>query len=195
MQTTIAPDTDQETRIARLREELAQLGALLTTSKMPADTEEEFLRHVLEYETAEPITLLRLLENAGYEMPPPDTLDDTRIDVKLGEALSKMATLGAYVIHTDHLTGRELYEYLFNEGLREEAVLFPENAGYSYIIDLTGSGSDAHIQLWLKHYASEEYRQRWAQDWPDDHIPAHEDPPYPRDAHLPKPPASNRNGE
>lgn len=182
------PATDQDERIANLRSEIEKIGGTaISLDTMPADMEEEFLRQVLEYETAEPITLMRTLENMGYQMPAPDTLDDSHIDARLGEALSKMATIGVYVKHTDHLTSRELYVYLFTDGLREEAILFPDNPGYSYIIDLTGSGSDADNQTWLKHYASEDNRQRWAQDWPDDHIPAHEDPPYSRDAHLPRP--------
>lgn len=185
---TAAP-SDQEERIAKLRAELEKLGgSTITLESMPADMEEEFLRHVLEYETAEPITIMRVLENGGYVMPAPDTLDDTGINVKLGEALSKTATYGVYLLHTNHLTSRELYTYLFNEGFREEAVLFPDNPSYAYMIDLTGSGSEEDNQTYLRYYADEEHRKQWAHDWPDDHIPEHEDPPFDRDRFLPKAP-------
>ena len=71
-----ADEPNQEERIAKLRAELEKLGGSTTTlESMPADMEEEFLRHVLEYETAEPISLLRLLENSGLEVPAPETLD------------------------------------------------------------------------------------------------------------------------
>ena len=101
-------------------------GNALSLESMPADMEEEFLRQVLEYENAEPTTLFRLLENSGLDIPPPDQLDDDAVTIKLKEIVERMATLGAYLLHTDHLTDRELYVYLFADGLREEAVLFPK---------------------------------------------------------------------
>ena len=187
--TQFADEPDQEERIAKLRQELERLGGnALSLESMPADMEEEFLRQVLEYENAEPTTLFRLLENSGLDIPQPDQLDDDAVTIKLKEIVERMATLGAYLLHTDHLTDRELYVYLFADGLREEAVLFPENPSYAYIIDLTGSGSDADNQIYLKYYADEEHRQQWARDWPDDHLPEHEDPPLDRDRFLPQSP-------
>jgi hypothetical protein len=76
----------------------------------------------------------------------------------------------------------------YNDGLREEAVLFPENPSYAYIIDLTSSGSDEDNQIYLKYYADEEHRNQWALDWPDDPMPDHENPPYDRDRTLPQSP-------
>jgi hypothetical protein len=180
---------DQETRIRKLREQLEKIGGSTTTlESMPADMEEEFLRHVLEYETAEPISLFRLLENAGLEVPAPDQLDGTNLTAKLQEVIQRMATLGAYLQHTNHLSDRELYDYLYRDGLREEAVLFPENPSYAYMIDLTGSGSDEDNLIYLKYYADEEHRKQWALDWPDDPMPQHEDPPFDRDSSLPQSP-------
>ena len=63
--------------IARLREEVEKLGGnTMSLESMPADMEEEFLRHVLEYESAEPISLLQLLTNSGLAVSAPDELDD-----------------------------------------------------------------------------------------------------------------------
>ena len=186
---TDGQDDDQDTRIAKLRKQLEELGGSATTlESMPADMEEEFLRHVLEYETAEQISLFRLLENAGLEIPAPEQLDDTALTAKLQDIIQRMATLGAYLLHTNHLSDRALYEYLYHEELREEAVLFPENPSYAYMIDLTGSGSDEDNQTYLKYYADEEYRNQWALDWPDDPKPQHEDPPFDRDSSLPQSP-------
>lgn len=184
-----ADEPSQEERINKLRSELEKLGGSTSTlESMPADMEEEFLRHVLEYETAEQISLLRLLENAGLEVPPPESLDDDALKIKLKEIIDRMASVGSYLLHTNHLSDRELYEYLYHEALREETVLFPENPSYAYMIDLTGSGSEADNQAYLKYYADEIYRRRWAHDWPDDRMPEHEEPPYDRDRFLPQSP-------
>jgi hypothetical protein len=181
------PD-DQNKRIERLREELKALGGSTTSyESMPLDMEEEFLRHVLEYETAQPTSLFHLLENSGVEIPAPDQLD-TNLTPKLLEIIQRLATLGAYLLHTNHLSDRELYDYLYHDGLREEAVLFPENPSYAYMIDLTGSGSDEDNLIYLKHYADDEHRKQWAHDWPDDPMPPHADPPFNRDSSLPQSP-------
>ena len=186
---TFTEEPDQEKRIEKLREELEKLGGSVTSlESMPADMEEEFLRHVLEYESAETIAIFRLLENAGLEIPPPDQLDDQTLTAKLQEIVQRMASLGVYLLHTNHLSDRGLYEYLFLDGLRDEAVPFPENPSYAYVIDLTGSGSDADNQIYLKHYADEEYRNQWAHDWPSEPMPPHEDPPFDRDSSLPQSP-------
>jgi hypothetical protein len=131
---------------------------------------------------------MRLLENSGLEVPAPETLDKDTLRIKLKELIERMSTLGAYVFHTNHFSDRELYDYLYHDALREEAVLFPENPSYAYMIDLTGSGSEEDNQTYLKYYADEEYRRQWAHDWPDDAIPEHEDPPFDRDRFLPQSP-------
>jgi len=184
-----ADEPSQEERINKLRAELEKLGGNTSTlESMPADMEEEFLRHVLEYETAEQISLLRLLENAGLEVPAPETLDDDALKIKLKEIIDRMASVGAYVLHTNHLSDRDLYDYLYHDALREETVLFPENPSYAYMIDLTGSGGEDDNATYLKYYADEEYRRQWAHDWPDDPIPEHEEPPFDRDRFLPQSP-------
>ncbi|HEU4710439.1 MAG TPA: hypothetical protein VFS76_02685 [Pyrinomonadaceae bacterium] len=189
MSVTQSDEPDQEERIAKLRQELEKLGgSTISLESMPADVEEEFLRQVLEYETAEPISLFRLLGNTGLEIPAPDELDDQALARKLKEIVERMASIGAYLLHTNHLNDRELYHYLYFEGLREEAVLFPENPSYAYMIDLTGSGSELDNHIYLKYYADPEHREQWARDWPNDAMPDHEDPPFDRDRFLPQSP-------
>jgi hypothetical protein len=184
-----ADEPSQEERIAKLRAELEKLGGSTSTlESMPADMEEEFLRHVLEYETAEQISLLRLLENSGLNVPAPESLDDDALKLKLKEIIERMASVGAYLLHTNHVSDRDLYEYLYHDALREETVLFPENPSYAYMIDLTGSGSEDDNQTYLKYYADAEYRRQWAHDWPGDPMPEHEEPPFDRDRYLPQSP-------
>jgi hypothetical protein len=156
--THFAEEPNQEQRIAKLREEIGSWAAVRCHSKICPDMEEEFLRHVLEYETAEPISLFRMLENSGLDLPSPESLGSVDVTTKLTETLERMASLGAYLLHTNHLSDLALYEYLYNDGLREEAVLFPENPGYAYMIDLTGSGSEEDNHVYLKYYADEKQR-------------------------------------
>lgn len=182
-------EPDQQRRIEMLRDELIKLGGNMSTEPdMPADLEEQFLRHVLEYEQAQPITLIELLKNAGLEMPAPDDLDDGELTTRLWEVIERLASLGAYIFHTNHLSDRELYSYLYSDGLMEKATLFPEDPSYAYMIDLTGSGSEEDNQTYFKYYADDEYRQQWREDWPEDVIPEREDPPFDRDAKLPRSP-------
>ena len=107
-------ETDQKERIRKLRAELEKIGGSIIDrhERLPPDMEEEFLRHILEYETQERMTLLKWLENSGVQVPAPDQLDDKRLSVKLEEVIYGMAYLGAYLLHTNHLSDRELYEFL-----------------------------------------------------------------------------------
>jgi hypothetical protein len=185
----IDDEPNQEQRIEKLRDEVRQLGGTFSTEvELPSDLEEEFLKHVLEYEQAQPITLQQMLRNAGFDMPVPDDLDDGELTTRLWEVIERIASLGAYLLHTNHLSDRELYAYLYGDALREEAMLFPEDPNYAYMIDLTGSGSDEDNQIYFRYYADEEYRAQWAKDWPDDEMPPREEPPYARDLHLPQSP-------
>jgi hypothetical protein len=182
-------EPDQEQRIEKLKAQLQTLGEGFSDhSGLSADMEEEFLKHILAFETAEPTSLLQWLENAGQDVPPPEELDDTQLHTKLWEVIRRMASLGAYLHNTNHLSDRELYTYLFEEGLREDAVLFPDNPGYVYGLDLLGSGSEEDLQLYMKYFADEAYRAEWKADFPELDFPPHEDPPFDRDKDLPRSP-------
>jgi len=183
-------EPDQEKRIEKLRAELEKLGPseMMQASDLPADLEEQFLKHIIDFETAEQMTLMQWLENAGLEIPAPAELSDEMLHAKLWEIIKGMASLGAYLHNTNHLSDRELYSYLHDDGLREPTVLFPENPGFVYGIDILGSGSDEDMQEYMRYFADEEYRQQWAKDFPDFEMPPREQPPFDRDKDLPKSP-------
>jgi hypothetical protein len=46
-------------------------------SEVPAEVEEGFWKHVVDYEEAPWTTNFQQLENAGVSLPPPDSLKDT----------------------------------------------------------------------------------------------------------------------
>ena len=180
-------EPDQEKRIEKLKAQLETLGEGFSDhSGLSANMEEEFLKHILAFETAESASLLQWLENAGQDVPPPGSLDDAQLHTKLWEVINRMASLGAYLHNTNHLSDRELYTYLFEDGLREDAVLFPDNPGYVYGLDLLGSGSEEDMQLYMKYFADEASRAEWKADFPGLEMPPHEDPPFDRDKDLPK---------
>ena len=185
-------EPDQEECVAKLRIELRKLGTKIHTIEefsLTADQEDEFLHRVFD-ETQEPMSLLRWLQNSGLEVPAPDELDERTLTTKLKEVTEGMAALGAYLVHTNHLSDRDLYEFL-SDCFTEEVVLFPENPDYAYIIDLIGgieSGSTEDIQTYLRYYADEKARVKWGHDWPGDKIPKHEELPFDRDRFLPQSP-------
>lgn len=182
-------EPDQDKRIEQLRNELQKLGGEIShESDLPADMEEEFLKHILAFETAREMPLMEWLANAGFEVPSPEQLTDAELPEKLLALVNRMASLGAYLHNTNHLSDRELYSYLFHDGLREPTVLFPENPGFVYGLDLLGSGSDEDTTLYMRYYADDEYREQWSRDFPDFEMPPRESPPYDRDKDLPKSP-------
>lgn len=150
------------------------------------DLKEAFLDRIAEYESREPRPLLEVVAESGVTLPAPEELDDAQIGAKLWELIHWLSLAGTFLHNTDHLSDRELYTELWREELREPAVLMPEDTSFGYHIDMVGSGSEEHIHLYLKHYADERARQSWKEDWPEDEIPEHEDPPYDRDRRLPQ---------
>jgi hypothetical protein len=149
------------------------------------ELEEDFLRGVIEYETAPLTTHFQQLEEAGVELPAPESMDDERLSAKLWEVIEALARMRVFLESTNHLSDRKLYTLLWSEELREEIPLMTFDELSAWHIDMIGSGSDEDTYLWMKHYADEETRRQWKKDWPDYEMPEHEDPPYDRDRHLP----------
>ena len=101
------------------------------------------------------------------------------------EALKQRTNV--FLTNTDHLSDRDLYGALWHRVLRDEVSALPDTPGSATHVDLVGTGSEDDIRLYLRYYADEDWRRQWVVDFPDDDVPAHEDPPYDRDGHLPQP--------
>jgi len=156
----------------------------------PAEMEESFWGHVVDYEEAPWTTNFHQLESAGVSLPPPDSLNDQELTAKLWEVIHKLALLQVFIEQTDHLSDRELYAHLWTDSLREETKMLPLAANSAWHIQMLGGGSEEDNQLYLKYYADDASRQQWQADFPNDPLPAHQDPPYDRDRLLPKPDCS-----
>jgi hypothetical protein len=187
-------DPVQESRQIRI-ERLKRRAEELTGGQMssfasddyPSEIKEKFWQYVVAFEQAQWVTPFDMLVNGGLSLPPSAELDDTRLTAKLWEVINGLALLGAYLHNTDHLSDRELYEYLWNDALREETVLQPNDPDFACHIDLVGSGSEEDTFLYLKYYADEDERRWWSEEWPDDVMPNHEQAPFDRDRYLPTP--------
>lgn len=183
-------DVDREIRIEKMRQELDEIagGKMISGHLGPVTSkiEEAFLEQVLAYERAELDTNFNRLVQRGVALPPPAELDDAALSAKLTEVIHELGELRCFLHDTDHLSDRELYEWLRSSGLRDDS---PDISGMPDAVWQTspiGAGGDADTAIWLKHYAGEEERQRWHHDFPDDPIPAHEPLPFDRDRHLPR---------
>jgi hypothetical protein len=182
-------DVDREIRIEKMKRELDEIagGKMLSGSLGPVspEIEEAFLEQVLAYERAEFDTNFNRLIQRGVALPPAAELDDASLSVKLAEIIRELAELHCFLEDTDHLSDRELYDSLWSSGLREES---PDISGMpgAWHTSPIGGGSEEDMVIWLKYYASEEDRQRWHLNFPNDPMPVHEPLPFDRDRHLPK---------
>lgn len=120
-------------------------------------------------------------------LPPAEITDETLTPI-LWELLHKLSLQGFYVLHTDHLTDRELYAELWERGLRDPAHLPGRNPRGGWYHDFLGSWGEDDMQLWLRYYATDEERAKHAQEYPEDVIPPKEKPVSNRDWRLPKGP-------
>jgi len=183
-------DVDREIRIEKMKRELDEIagGKMFTGSlgTVPPKIEEVFLEQVLAYEQAEFDTSFNRLIQRGIALPPAAELGEAALSAKLAEVIRELAELRCFLEDTDHLNDRELYDWLWSSGLRDES---PDISGVldgAWHTSPIGAGSDEDTLIWLKYYANEENRQRWHLDFPDDPMPPHEPLPFDRDRDLPK---------
>jgi hypothetical protein len=184
-------EDDRDRRIEDLKRQAEELcGGQMNIDSLddyPAEVEEEFWKQLVDYEEAPWTTNFHQLERAGVSLPPPDSLKDEELTAKLWEVIHQLALLRVFIEVTDHLSDRELYTHLWTDSLREETKALPPAANSAYHIQMLGGGSEEDNRLYLQYYADEASRQHWQEEFPNDPIPTHEDPPYDRDRLLPKP--------
>lgn len=126
------------------------------------------------------------LERLGIIMKPAELLSDKEVTDALWEVIEGLAECQVFLSCTDHLSDRELYEHLRTESLLEEHPDLPMGDNACIHLDILGACSEEDIYHYLKYYADEVYRQHMLEEFPDEPMPEHVDPPYDRDRHLPK---------
>jgi hypothetical protein len=183
-------DVDREIRIEKMRRQLDEIagGKMISGSfgAVPSKMEEAFLERALAYERAEFDTNFNRLVQRGVALPPAAELDDAALRARLTEVIRVLGELRCFLQDTDHLSDRELYDWLWSSALRDDSPDISGMPDAAWQTSPIGAGTDKDTLIWLKYYANEEDRQRWHFDFPDDPMPAHEPPPFERDRHLPK---------
>ena len=74
----------------------------------------------------------------------------------------------------DHLSDRELYTLLWSDLLPQQMDALDEDT--TWHIDILGGCSEEDLQLRLKYYADDDFRDCWAKEWPDDELPPRDVP-------------------
>lgn len=184
-------NADRQIRIKRLREEARKLGAdnvkLGEDDDLDPEDAEEFWEQVVDFEKAPWTTLRAELDSLGIELPDPAGLPDEEVAEHLEIIIPALASMRVFLERTNHLGDAELYHKLWSDVLREETKLLPNDPVSAYHLDMLGGGSDEDNQIYLTYYADEAERMNWTEQFPDEILPDHVDPPYDRDARLPRP--------
>jgi hypothetical protein len=176
-------------------EKLKQQADAVTGGKMqsgfspdcPPEMQERFCKQALAlaFEATPAVEPLQKPVESGMTLPSPEALEDTALTSKLWEVIDGLAAIGIYLFFTDHLSDRELYERLWRDVLRDPMELTDDD-GAAWHVDMSSGGSEEDTLVYLKYYADDDARRRWAQEWPNDPLPPAEDPPFDRDRRLPQ---------
>ena len=151
------------------------------------DALERHLKFLVTIEEEETSTLARQLITDGIELPPPDTLDDDGIVIKLRDVILGLARRHTVLLSTNHLDDRALYSHLWNHTLNEPCHELDDSLGdCTEHIDLLGNGSEESERLYLQYYADDFEREDWRDDHPGEPLPPKLDPPSKRDSRMPK---------
>ena len=89
-----------------------------------------------DFELAPMTTNLQQLKEVGVSMPREEGLCDRDVQQNLWEVIETLADLGVYLLHTDHLSDRELYRMLEQEVLRDKVRDLPPSQGVIEFVDL-----------------------------------------------------------
>ena len=166
---------DRQARIRELEEEIRARGAAYHVDEdFDEEMREAFLEHVLAFEDAPETTLRERLSEAGHREP-----GDLRT------LIAQLASINVFIESTNHLSDAELYEWLTRHLDQPSSV--PDIPDLMTHIDVIGGCSEEDLDLYLRYYSSEEDREEWKRQFPDEEIPPKEVPPYDRDRFLPSP--------
>ena len=140
---------------------------------------------IYDFEHAAMTTNLQQLEEAGVRPQPAQTLNDEELFTSLWEIISGLSDLGIFLVHSNHLADRALYERLVDHILVESVRDLPPDSGVHEFIDLIGGGGPIEREIYQRCYASAEERAQFVKEYGFEITP--KSPPSERDRDLPKP--------
>ncbi|MSQ90564.1 MAG: hypothetical protein EXS01_04105 [Phycisphaerales bacterium] len=147
---------------------------------------------IYDFEHAPMTTNLKQLEEAGVQPQPAESLDAHELHNALWEVIDSLGELGMFLLHTNHLTDRALYERLTQQILVEPVRDLPPDAGVREFIDLIGGGGPKEREIYQRYYATPDERAQFKSEYGFEI--AHESPIATRDGDLPSPSGDEPNG-
>ena len=183
-------DIDHKIRVNELKEEIREIAGTephaAISPDCPPEIEEAFFKQILAFEKSPYTTHFDMLKHDGFDFPEAEKLNDKQIAGKLSDLAVRLSKMHVFLSHTDHLSDREFYQWLRDDGLREEVPDMRGMPGGAWHLDVLGSYGEEQVNLYNKYYATEKQRRKHRKDYPDWPLPPHEDPKYDRDSKLPK---------
>lgn len=126
---------------------------------------------------------LDVLRERGIEMPDEAILDDPSLHTQLWVVIRALAEIGMYLESTDHLSDRELYEWLRTDALVQQTFL-PMGSDGGWHMSPIGGFSEEDLQVYFRYYADEDDRRQAALE--GEPMPPREPRPYDRDRLMPQ---------
>ncbi len=140
---------------------------------------------IYDFEHAAMTTNLKQLEECGVRPPPAQSMDDAQLFDALWEVIAALGDLGIFLLHSNHLNDRTLYERLVDRILVEPVRDLPPDSGVHEFIDLIGGGGPLEREIYQRYYASSSERLQFTKENGFEVMPMV--PPSDRDRDLPKP--------
>lgn len=140
----ISHEALERLRARQRRDRESRIDALVVDAERKGQsTDRAYWSLVYDLELAPIATNRAQLLEIGVDAPPVCSISDAAVSTHLHRLIQALAELQTYLVHTDHLTDRELYERLVGTILDEPVREISPGSGGREFIDLSG-GLDAH---------------------------------------------------
>ncbi|MEL7499613.1 MAG: hypothetical protein AAFN77_18565 [Planctomycetota bacterium] len=164
---------------AQLRDEiepyLDESVYLVDLDRMSVRRENEFLSSLLAWEKA-PVLPIAQWFTPELVLPNPRELNDSELKQQLHQVIGRLFEKNIVLVHTDHLSDRQLYGLIIRDILpaEEKKVVLSGKYLKWQCLDVVEDE-----ESWLRFYATEEERQYWAFET-ELRLPPKEAIPFPR---------------